>query len=148
MGESAGGISVGVQLLAYNGRDDKLFAGAISESGNPATVAPYGTFTSWAPIVANIAAGVGCQNSTQLLDCLRAVPVERLNAVINSTATAGATYSAVIDGDLVAKAASVQLQGGNFVRVPFLLGTNTDEGECDRGLQMSLEKRHQHLMHI
>jgi len=56
------------------------------------------------------------------------VPVQRLNDVINSTATAGAAYSAVIDGDLVAKAAAAQLQEGSFVRVPFLLGTNTDEG--------------------
>jgi triacylglycerol lipase len=128
MGESAGGWSVGVQLLAYNGRDDKLFARAISESGSIGFVAPYGTFESWAPIIANISAGVGCQNSTHLLDCLRAVPVQQLNAVINSTATVGAVYFANIDGDLVTKAAATQLQEGNFVRVPFLLGTNTDEG--------------------
>jgi triacylglycerol lipase len=56
------------------------------------------------------------------------VPVQQLNAVINSTATVGAVYFANIDGDLVTKAAATQLQEGNFVRVPFLLGTNTDEG--------------------
>lgn len=32
-GESAGGVSVGNHLLAYNGRNDGLFRGAISESG-------------------------------------------------------------------------------------------------------------------
>ena len=32
-GESAGGLAVGIHLIAYGGRDDKLFAGAISESG-------------------------------------------------------------------------------------------------------------------
>ena len=34
-GESAGAASVGMQLLAYGGRDDKLFRGAIAESGAP-----------------------------------------------------------------------------------------------------------------
>lgn len=34
-GESAGAGSVGAQLVAYGGRDDKLFRGAIAESGAP-----------------------------------------------------------------------------------------------------------------
>jgi carboxylesterase type B len=33
-GESAGAASVGFQLTAFNGRDDKLFRGAIMQSGN------------------------------------------------------------------------------------------------------------------
>lgn len=127
-GESAGSISVGVQLLAYNGRDDKLFIGAIGESGSPVTPAPYPSPESWEPVIANISAGVGCQNASDVLDCLRAAPVEKLNDVINSTATAGANYVPVIDGDLVAQAASVQLEQGLFVRVPYLAGTNSDEG--------------------
>ena len=34
-GESAGAGSVGMQLVAYGGRDDKIFRGAIAESGAP-----------------------------------------------------------------------------------------------------------------
>jgi triacylglycerol lipase len=34
-GESAGANSVGAQLVAYGGRDDKLFRGAIAQSGAP-----------------------------------------------------------------------------------------------------------------
>jgi carboxylesterase type B len=34
-GESAGAFSVGFHLIAYGGRDDGLFIGAIAESGNP-----------------------------------------------------------------------------------------------------------------
>jgi carboxylesterase type B len=34
-GESAGAGSVGAQLVAYGGRDDGLFRGAIAESGAP-----------------------------------------------------------------------------------------------------------------
>lgn len=39
-GESAGAASVGFQLTAYNGRDDKLFRAAIMESGNPIAYGP------------------------------------------------------------------------------------------------------------
>ena len=63
-----------------------------------------------------------------MLACLRQAPTKKLSNVINSTATAGATYSAVIDGDFVAEAASIQLQKRKFLHVPLLIGTNTDEG--------------------
>ena len=39
-GESAGAGSVGAQLVAYNGRDDNIFRGAIAESGAPTLYAP------------------------------------------------------------------------------------------------------------
>lgn len=37
-GESAGGTSIGAMLLAFGGRDDGLFTGAVAESGPPARV--------------------------------------------------------------------------------------------------------------
>lgn len=40
-GESAGGISIGRHLVAYGGRDDKLFRAAILESGGPLERWPY-----------------------------------------------------------------------------------------------------------
>lgn len=41
-GESAGALSTGMHLVAYGGRDDKLFRGAIMQSGNPIN---YGTWS-------------------------------------------------------------------------------------------------------
>ena len=35
-----GAVSVGTHVLAYNGRDDGLFHGAISQSGSPAGLGP------------------------------------------------------------------------------------------------------------
>lgn len=127
-GESSGGTSVGAQLLAYNGRDDGLFTGAIAESGNPVSLNPYPTVEDWEPVIANISKGTGCSNATDLLTCLRAVPVEKMNDVINSTATEGAAYGPVIDHDMIVAPAATQLQQGSFVHVPYLLGTNSDEG--------------------
>ncbi|KAF2769967.1 alpha/beta-hydrolase [Teratosphaeria nubilosa] len=127
-GESAGGASVGAQLLAYNGRDDRLFAHAIAESGAPVSLSPYPTVQSWESVIANITKGVGCANTSDVLACLRAVDIMELNAVINSTATAGADYGAVIDGDFIVEDSSTQLERGNFVHVPYIIGCNTDEG--------------------
>ena len=127
-GESSGGTSVGAQLLAYNGRDDKLFANAIAESGNPVRVDPYPTVEDWEPVIANISAATGCSNATDLLNCLRAVPSALMNDVINSTATSGAEYDTVIDGDFIVATAAAQLEQGNFYHVPYIIGCNTDEG--------------------
>jgi carboxylesterase type B len=127
-GESSGGTSVGAQLLAYNGRDDKLFSGAIAESGNPVGINPYPTVESWAPVIANVSRATGCSNATDLLTCLRAVPVEKLNEVFNSSLTSGAQFGPVIDGDFIVAPAATQLKTGAFVHVPYLVGCNSDEG--------------------
>ncbi|EXF81415.1 lipase 2 [Colletotrichum fioriniae PJ7] len=131
-GNSAGAGSVGAQLLAYNGRDDGLFRGAISQSGAPAGFSPFSPFldvTKWDEVYDNITAGTGC-NTTDTLNCLRNIPIEVLNAVVNSTATSGASYGLVFDGDFVADAPGAQLAKGNFVKVPYIIGHNTDEGSA------------------
>ncbi|KAK1637683.1 Carboxylesterase [Colletotrichum phormii] len=131
-GNSAGAGSVGAQLLAYNGRDDGLFRGAISQSGAPAGFSPFSPFLDVAKseeVYDNITVGAGC-NTTDKLDCLRNVPTDVLNAVVNSTATSGASYGLVFDGDFVADAPGSQLAKGNFVKVPYIIGHNTDEGSA------------------
>ncbi|KAK1718201.1 Alpha/Beta hydrolase protein [Colletotrichum lupini] len=132
-GQSGAG-SVGAQLLAYNGRDDGLFRGAISQSGAPAGFSPFSPFldvAKWDEVYENITVGTGC-NTTDALNCLRNVPIEVLNAVVNSTATSGASYGLVqvFDGDFVADAPGAQLAKGNFVKVPYIIGHNTDEGSA------------------
>jgi triacylglycerol lipase len=128
-GESAGGFSVGSQLVAYGGRDDGLFRGAISESGVVAKLAsPKVTAESWQPYYDNIIAAVGCGNATNSLACLRTVPVDILSNVLNSSVTAHASFSVVIDNDFFPDSGSNLLLAGKFVKVPYLLGANHDEG--------------------
>ncbi|KAM0545995.1 hypothetical protein ACHAPJ_011107 [Fusarium lateritium] len=132
-GNSAGAGSVGAQLLAYNGRDDKLFRGAISQSGAPAGFSPFSPFLdvkTWDKVYNNLTVGVGCDTAKSTLDCLRNVPIDKLNDVVNSTATSGANYGLVLDGDFVADAPGKQLARGDFVRVPYIIGHNTDEGSA------------------
>jgi len=127
-GESAGGTIVASQLLAYKGRDDKLFAHAIAESGNPAGLRALPTVDDWEPVIARISDAVGCANATSAVACLRTVPVEELNAVLNSTVAQGGGNGFVLDGDFMVEDPATQLNEGNFVHVPYLIGANSDEG--------------------
>lgn len=128
MGESAGGAIVSAHLLAYDGRDDKLFRGAIAESGPPARINALPTVEDWEPVVANISAQVGCANATSVLACLRSVPSDELSDVFNSTSLQFSGLGIVIDGDFIVDAPATQLNEGKFVPVPFLIGSNSDEG--------------------
>ncbi|KAI9048271.1 hypothetical protein LZ554_008066 [Drepanopeziza brunnea f. sp. 'monogermtubi'] len=130
-GNSAGACSVGAHLLAYNGRDDGLFRGAISQSGSPVGFSPWSQFTSddiWDEVYANLTTGAGCEKATDTLDCLRNVPLDILGDVVNSTATAGAIWRQALDHDFVVDLPIRQLERGDFVKVPYLLGSNTDDG--------------------
>ncbi|PYH32854.1 cholinesterase [Aspergillus neoniger CBS 115656] len=127
-GESAGAMSVGYHLAAYGGRDDGLFRAGIMESGATITASP-GNYTGYQALYDELAAQVGCSNVVDSLQCLREVPFEKLNAALNTTSgNSEFNFGPVIDGDIVREWGSLQLDKHEFVKVPILAGTNTDEG--------------------
>lgn len=131
-GESSGAESVSAQVLAYNGRDDKLFRAAIGESGFGGALARFpGGFNAtqieqfmYDTVVSNTSCGGG-DSGTPTLDCLRALPFEELNAALNAS---GTTWPPLLDGDFIADYPTTQLREGRFPRVPILIGCNADEG--------------------
>ncbi|TGO78207.1 hypothetical protein BELL_0075g00250 [Botrytis elliptica] len=126
-GESAGATGVSLQLIAYGGRDDGLFRGAITQSGSP-VAAKRLSVEAWQPVYNNITIAAGCSNASDTLDCLRTVPTDQLSAIFNSSVTASASWGIQIDNDFVQKSATAQLLAGEFVKVPLLTGRNFDEG--------------------
>lgn len=127
-GESSGAMSVGYHLTAYGGRDDKLFRAGIMESGGSISASPS-NYTGFQPLYDNLTAQVNCSNVVDSLQCLREVPFEQLNAVLNGTdGESEYSFGPVIDGDLVRNWGSIQLDRREFVKVPILMGSNTDEG--------------------
>ncbi|KAI5919033.1 Alpha/Beta hydrolase protein [Camillea tinctor] len=128
-GESAGARSIGMQLVAYDGNHDGLFRSAIMESGSP--VAKFVEADAWQPYFNALVQKTGCGNSTNSLNCLRALPWSTLNNFFNSTTALGVTapaFSAVIDGDFMTAQGYKLLREGNFAQVSLLVGNNFDEG--------------------
>ncbi|OAG01895.1 alpha/beta-hydrolase [Paraphaeosphaeria sporulosa] len=126
-GQSAGAASVGMHVMAYNGRDDKLFRSAIMESGGPVAISDPDRKGYYQAAYQNLTQLAGCSKAPDSLGCLRSLPYEKLNAAINTTALSSIWFPQ-IDGDMIARHSSEQLKDGAFVHVPILIGTNSDEG--------------------
>lgn len=128
-GASAGAGSVAHHLAAYGGRDDGLFVGAIPES--PWWPAQR-TVAESQPLYDNLKAGTCCSD----LPCLRAADVNAIqSAVSNPEVPSGASNSLslaaflpVIDGTLIQDRLYRLYEQGLFVRVPLMVGSDTNEG--------------------
>lgn len=126
-GESAGAASVGWHLTAYGGRDDGIFRAGIMESGNPINYNSYKSVSSYQSKYDDLVKATNCTDASDSLDCLRQVPVQQLQDLFNTT-DFSTGWSPIVDGDFIQRWGSVQLQEGDFVKVPVIDGTNTDEG--------------------
>ncbi|RMZ81359.1 hypothetical protein DV738_g2165, partial [Chaetothyriales sp. CBS 135597] len=133
-GESAGSGAVGHQLLAFNGRDDGLFHGAIEASGSPAAFGLVNAKPDSAEeVYAQILDEVGCASASDPVQCLRELPFNTLNDVFNITlgptnSVNELTFGPIADGDIIFKDPILQVEDGKFVDVPILLGDCSDEG--------------------
>ncbi|KAJ7056266.1 alpha/beta-hydrolase [Mycena amicta] len=127
-GERAGGIALVAHLVAFSGRNDHLFHQAIIQSGTvPASYPPASL-----PIVEqtfnNLLTHSSCASTINAtaevkLSCVRALPVDEFRA-----AAVGVT-GLLFDGDIVnVTSAFGAFRAGNWVKVPLLVGSNTDEG--------------------
>ncbi|KAJ7610509.1 alpha/beta-hydrolase [Roridomyces roridus] len=125
----AGGESVHVQVTAYAGRDDKLFHQTISQSGSFGGNFSLATDPSVQAAFDNLIANTTCASTVNgtaqaQLACVRSLPVDvfRNNAIAQGP---------VFDGDFVKVPGMLQgYKDGTWVRVPFIVGSNTDEGRA------------------
>ncbi|KAI0365186.1 alpha/beta-hydrolase [Pilatotrama ljubarskyi] len=130
-GESAGAISISLQMLTNGGRNEGLFRGAIMHSGSPL---PTGGIERLQPHYDAIVANTTCRGSDDTLDCLRRLPTDELLA-------AAATLPSLFDisgldepwkphaDGVFLEAPPQQLVLANSVaNVPFLSGDCLDEG--------------------
>ena len=83
-GQSAGAISVSLQMLANNGNNEGLFRAAIMNSGGPP---PTGDITETQSTFDFIVDQVGCSSASDKLACLRGVDIDTLMDAVNQTPT-------------------------------------------------------------
>jgi len=136
-GESAGGTDVCYHVASPLSRD--LFHRAISESGGCTTISGLGgrPAVDAASDLGRFVEHVGCAAAADSLGCLREKPVEDLLASASATGgNVGASlgrsnlFSVVVDGPggFLPERTRDLFERGDIARVPFLLGSNTDEG--------------------
>ncbi|KAJ6572278.1 alpha/beta-hydrolase [Mycena capillaripes] len=127
-GERSGATSVHTQIIAYAGRDDKLFNQAIAESGTNGGNFSLPDSASFQSTYDQLIANTSCSSTANLsaaaqLSCLRALPIDEFRQ--NSVGTTGIVF----DGDFINVPGTFEAyRTGKWVRVAFIVGSNTDEG--------------------
>ncbi|XP_058010808.1 fatty acyl-CoA hydrolase precursor, medium chain-like isoform X1 [Ahaetulla prasina] len=123
-GESAGGFSVGAQILSPLSKG--LFHRAISESG---TVQLPGFFIQRPEVLAQkVASAANCETtSPAMLLCLRNKTEGELNSLISRLLPELHLIPAVVDGEFILKAPEELLVSQELHAIPYLIGVNNNE---------------------
>ncbi len=135
-GESAGASSVGFHLIAYGGENHNLFRAAIMQSGSPIPITAFATPETKMGAYKTIMQRLNCPvDGEPSLACLRNQTIEGLNNAFDRVGTTPIsrynetdTWFPVLDGDFVRRRPSEQLALKQYVNVPVIVGTCTDEG--------------------
>ena len=141
-GESAGGISVALHALSPG--SDGLFHRAVVQSGPP-DLLPLPTLEQAQTRGESFASSVGCADVDTAPACLRALSVDELVLPTPIDAEPGGIfYQSVavvptpnIDGVVLPESPADALAGGRFSDVPYLIGSNGDEGTLFHGEALS-----------
>ncbi|KAF5310384.1 hypothetical protein D9611_012083 [Ephemerocybe angulata] len=139
-GESAGAMSIGVLYL--NPRLESLARAATSwatqifESGSPNGLAAYPAARNedvWKGFVAKVPSCASVASSGKTFDCLKKASTEEITAGVLASAQFGLSpsWAPTLDtgrGSVYPDYASRLYAKGHFARLPFIAGTNRDEG--------------------
>ncbi|KAI0298097.1 carotenoid ester lipase precursor [Multifurca ochricompacta] len=139
-GESAGSISVALQMLANDGNTEGLFRAAFMQSGSPT---PIGDITHGQPYYDDLVERTGCSGSPDTLACLRTVPYATLKDAMNKSPSIFAYQSLAlawqprVDGNFLSDNPQNSCKKARVSRVynKFILPNATDE-EIDRLLTL------------
>ncbi|KAI7583739.1 hypothetical protein D0869_10768 [Hortaea werneckii] len=134
-GDSAGAGSVAFHMAAYGGRDDNLFVGGVIESSFWPTHRRVSDMEfQFDRFAANLSCGPNETPDGNVMDCLRSKNTATLQSADYAQAFPGRTSAAewyflpVVDGDFSQDLLYNQFERGSIVRVPVLVGDDTDEG--------------------
>lgn len=154
-GESAGAFDVCFQMVSEGARG--LFHRALGQSGGCTTALRT---RAEAEAEADVfAEAMGCGDATDVAACLRAVPVAELlvEAPVDgaiedppggdfySGGTARWAFQALVDGLVIADQPRTLFDDGDVADVPYLLGSNSDEGTLFHVLQAEVQTEGEYL---
>jgi carboxylesterase type B len=130
-GESAGAISVALQMVTNGGDAEGLFRAGFMQSGSPI---PVGDITDGQIYYDALVDSTGCSGSSDTLDCLRGVDYTTLKAAVDATPGIF-SYQALnlawlprVDGVFLTEDPQVLAQQGQVAAIPIINGDCDDEG--------------------
>lgn len=119
---SAGAVSIYSHMMAYGGRDDGLFRGAIMQSGG-AFPLELPNATSFQQTFDSLLTNTSCSTTLSInataveqLDCIRALPIDVFRASV------GSKTGQSIDGILTRTSIQLALPAGQYLKVPTIVG--------------------------
>lgn len=130
-GESAGAISVALQMLSNGGDTEGLFRAGFMESGSPI---PVGDITDGQEYYDAIVKSTGCSSASDTLACLRTVSYDDLTTAINESPSIFSYQSLSLawlpraDGVFLTADPQTLVSQGSVARIPIVNGDNDDEG--------------------
>jgi para-nitrobenzyl esterase len=129
-GTSAGGASVGLQLVSPESRG--LYHRAIVQSAYPTT--RWTTHDEFVAVGDAFAFAVGCRDPGQVLTCMRSKTRDQvITALLVATQQVAATpnrifWEPVVDGIIIPGQPRDLIASGTWNQVPTIVGANRDEG--------------------
>jgi len=140
-GESAGAISVAMQMLTNDGNTGGLFRAGFMQSGAPT---PIGDITEGQPFFDMLVANTGCNGSSDVLACLRSVSEERFQDAVNASPSISSfmslnlAWQPRVDGRFLKDDPQRLVLSGSVADIPFINGNNDDEGTIFSLTQLNL----------
>jgi len=118
-------------MAAYGGRNDHLFVGAVPESPFFPT---HRTVSDSEFSFTRFVIDAGCSEASDAMACLRSKDIDTIQAANVNKPFPGAseppfwTFLPVVDGDFSRDLLYNQLRQGQYIKVPTMVGGDTDEG--------------------
>ncbi|KAI0314399.1 carotenoid ester lipase precursor [Amylostereum chailletii] len=131
-GESAGAISVALQMLTNGGNTEGLFRAAFMQSGSP--IPNAGTIGTAQTHFDQLVDNTNCTTSEDKLACLRKVPLDTLRSGINASPSLFSFNSLELawtprnDGTFLRDTPMNLVLQGSVANIPFITGDCDDEG--------------------
>ncbi|OBZ75697.1 Lipase 1 [Grifola frondosa] len=130
-GESAGAISVALQMITNGGDTEGLFRGAFMQSGGPI---PVGDITNGQADYDALVSQTGCTNATDTLQCLRHAPYDVLKLAMDrspglfSYQSLKLAWLPRVDGVFLTDLPQNLTLQGKIANIPYVTGNCDDEG--------------------
>ncbi|KAH9172349.1 carotenoid ester lipase precursor [Lactarius sanguifluus] len=130
-GESAGAISVALQMITNGGNNEGLFRGAVMQSGGPI---PVGNIEHGQQYYDFIVQRTGCESSPDTLSCIRKVPYATFKKAMDESPNMFSYQGLIlawlprVDGVFLTEPPQVAVLRGHVANVPMITGNCDDEG--------------------